>query len=555
MGVICLEMVNARTSGVVYTKNPIAPNDGSLLINSVFGLGKIVVEGIVTPDYFQVSRETGKILESIIANKSFLLQSREKGGIAKIRLTAKLQNQPSLSTPQIQSLCDYALQLENHYESPQDIEWAIDQEGKLYLLQCRPLRVVPEHKVIEIKDIQREKLLYEGGVTVCPGAGSGQVHVVISKDDLESVPHGVVLVTPRPFPGLITVIDRLQALVTEIGSVVSHAAIITREYQTPSLTRVHDAIRLLKGKTVTVDATAGKIYFGRLEEIIEIRKEEINLLAGMEIMRLLEAILKKISTLHLINPAEPSFTVSNCRTFHDLTRYCHQKAIEELFHSVKDEQFRTKIGCKLKTDIPLEVNILILDDEVSNLPTECEISEDQLHSIPMRAFWEGIKIQGWHKSPKVEKSAQLFPKLSLKRDAQTKQDYSTQSFAILSQDYMLLSLRMGFHFMTIESLCTKEPGNNYIRLRHKGGGSTLERRTRRIRLLSDLLTNMGFELHCSSDHLDSMLANVSDTEVKDRLVKLGRLTLMTKQLDMTLSNDRICAWYTEDFKRQLSLSQ
>ena len=112
---------------------------------------------------------------------------------------------------------------------------------------------------------------------------------------------------------------------------------------------------------------------------------------------------------------------------------------------------------------------------------------------------------------------------------------------------------MGYHFLTIEALMCDDPGKNFIKLQHKGGGASANRRIRRIALLANILENMGFEHHTKLDVLDSNISYVSRDKVESKLKLLGKLTLMTKQLDMALSNDQIAEWYTSDFKKQLGL--
>jgi pyruvate,water dikinase len=132
--------------------------------------------------------------------------------------------------------------------------------------------------------------------------------------------------------------------------------------------------------------------------------------------------------------------------------------------------------------------------------------------------------------------------------------FSEKSFAILSKEYMILSLRMGYHFSTIEAMVTDEENKNYIRMEFKDGGATVERRVRRVKLLTDILTRVGFENYSKGDFLDSRMSYQDAPSIKEALYLLGRLTVITKQLDMALSNDAIAKWYTNDFLKKLGLT-
>ena len=120
---------------------------------------------------------------------------------------------------------------------------------------------------------------------------------------------------------------------------------------------------------------------------------------------------------------------------------------------------------------------------------------------------------------------------------------------------MLLSLRMGYHFSTIEALCTEIESKNYIRVQYKEGGAPLDRRIRRIKLLAAILSRMGFENSSQGDFLDAMITYQSCPALLSKLRLLGRISMMTKQLDMALSNDAIAQWYIEDYVKKLNLEE
>jgi pyruvate,water dikinase len=90
-------------------------------------------------------------------------------------------------------------------------------------------------------------------------------------------------------------------------------------------------------------------------------------------------------------------------------------------------------------------------------------------------------------------------------------------------------------------------------MQFKGGGASADRRSRRIGLVMDLLSEAGFEHASRGDFLDTSFSYGDEAATTDRLRLLGRLTMLTKQLDMALSNDGIAEWYTRDFARKLGL--
>jgi pyruvate,water dikinase len=120
----------------------------------------------------------------------------------------------------------------------------------------------------------------------------------------------------------------------------------------------------------------------------------------------------------------------------------------------------------------------------------------------MRHFLDGVLSVGWPKQLQAgEKDSVNVITTSVQEGSRV--NFSETSFAILSREYMILSLRMGYHFTTIEAMCTPDVGKNYIRMQLKEGGATLERRARRIKLICDVLSRYGFEHHSKTDFLDT----------------------------------------------------
>ena len=171
MSVGCVDMVDAAASGVVYTRDPVRPDDGCLLINSVYGLGQYLVDGTLTPDVFRVSREDLSVKESHLSVKPVKLVMSPEGGTTEEAVPDSEQSLASISESHVQALAEHALKIENHYSGPRDIEWAIDREGRLFLLQSRPLQVFEAKSPSSLPDLSKLEVIMSGGTTVCPGAG------------------------------------------------------------------------------------------------------------------------------------------------------------------------------------------------------------------------------------------------------------------------------------------------------------------------------------------------------------------------------------------------
>jgi pyruvate,water dikinase len=187
MSVVCLQMVDAVASGVMYSHHPFNVRDDNLLISAVWGLGPYAVDGSVTPDTYRSPRPM--ILhpgyEGVTKPSSWWPNPMRPGEIP-----VPPERRISLLSPeQIKVLAEWR-QLEEHYHCPQDVEWALDQGGRLMVLQSRPLVLqAPTGKELQdIPAVPGHPVLVEGGAAAFPGVGCGPAFLVQGDDDLLTFP-------------------------------------------------------------------------------------------------------------------------------------------------------------------------------------------------------------------------------------------------------------------------------------------------------------------------------------------------------------------------------
>lgn len=138
MGVVVQRMVYSRCSGVMFTRSPTTGDRSVITIEGSWGLGSSIVSGEVTPDRFVVNKVTGEFRTRNIADKAIEHVPVDSGGIREQAVSDTLRRQCCLSEEQLRALVALGKQVERHYGAPQDIEWALDQEGSIHLLQSRP---------------------------------------------------------------------------------------------------------------------------------------------------------------------------------------------------------------------------------------------------------------------------------------------------------------------------------------------------------------------------------------------------------------------------------
>ncbi len=138
MAVVVQHMVDARTAGVMFTRSPLTGDRSVITIEATWGLGSAVVSGEVTPDRFVIAKITGEISIRDISDKHIQHLPAAAGGIDEVETPEEMRRMPCVSDDELAALRDIGRKIERHYGCPQDIEWAIDRNGSIFLLQSRP---------------------------------------------------------------------------------------------------------------------------------------------------------------------------------------------------------------------------------------------------------------------------------------------------------------------------------------------------------------------------------------------------------------------------------
>ena len=538
MSVGVMRMVDAVCGGVLYSSDPLG--DGHIIINSVWGLPKPVVDGSENPDQFVFSRsDLPEMLKKDIALKTHMLVCNPEEGVSRMALAPEKGESPSLEDQQAENLARIAIRLERYYGTPQDIEWAVDPDGRIVILQCRPLR---QAQVLSRNAVAEAAVpLLQGGITAGPGTASGPVYIVRKDMDALQFPEGSVLVARQPLPRLAILLNRSTAVITEQGGVAGHLATVAREFQVPALFGVKNAANQLKnGQIVTVDADGRRVYDGRIEALLGKEAPPPVLMQGGRVYDTLKDVSRNILPLNLMDPDSPDFKPENCRTYHDITRFCHEKSVVEMFQFGKDHDFPERSSKQLLCEIPMQWWVLNLDDGFGEEEEGKYVRLENIVSIPMLALWEGITAFPWQGPPAVDGKGLL----SVMFEATTNPSlvtgvpskYADRNYFMISKHYCSLSSRLGFHLSIVEALVSDRAAENYVSFQFKGGAADLERRNKRILFLLDILEENGFRAEARDDYLSARLENLEMAQMAAHLRILGYLTIHTRQLDMIMSD-------------------
>ena len=270
LAVVIQKMIDSDKSGVIFSKDPSTKRD-VVIIEAVWGLGEGIVSGQITPDRYVVSqnKEEGfELQEKVIAKKKIAIIRGSNEGKETIKLKEEKSTQQVLKEYEIRQLADLAMKLENHYKKPQDIEFAIAGEN-VYIVQTRPITTLEKRAGADSgKELKGEVMLT--GLAASPGIGFGKVKIIDSMADLEKIKSGDVLVTKMTNPDMVVTMQKSAAIVTDEGGLTSHASIVSREMGIPAVVGTEEGTtRLKEGEIVTVDGFTGKVYKGKVSEVIQ----------------------------------------------------------------------------------------------------------------------------------------------------------------------------------------------------------------------------------------------------------------------------------------------
>lgn len=267
LSAIVQKMIESEVSGVMFTIDPVTNDKERIVIESVWGLGEMIVQGSVVPDHYVVQKDTFDILSKEVSDQAIQLVRHEKGN-KEIDVPEKIKHKQKLPDADIEKLAKIGQKIQEHYYFPQDIEWSYEK-GKLYIIQSRPVTTMntkPAPKIEKTaagEEIKVAAAPILSGLGASPGMASGPVKILKSPKEIGKVASGDVLVAPMTSPDYVPAMKKAAAIVTDEGGPTSHAAIVSRELGIPAVVGSKEATKKLKeGWVVTVDGKAGNIYMG-----------------------------------------------------------------------------------------------------------------------------------------------------------------------------------------------------------------------------------------------------------------------------------------------------
>lgn len=550
MAVFCQRMVPARVAGGLFTLDPVAPENGRMLISAVPGLGILAVSGSAPTDLYRPLRDAPE-RESFtdyaqVSVKTRRAVSLADGGIAEEELAEVEKHSSVLSSEEVLALVRVGRMIDGLVGKPQDIEWAIDKEGRLSILQSRDIQLPIKNR--QAVQGVRGKALLSGGVCASPGRCVGVVKVVRSLQDMEQWRRGdslpMVAVLHQSLPEAAGLLPECEGMVVDLGNPADHLSCVAREYSRPMLTGTGKATQVLgDGQWVILDADLATVLEAPeeiwaqatlLRRSTEVRRPPMTMAATPE----LERLRQLIEPLNLTDAYGPTFSIQECKSLHDLIRYTHEMAVLAMFDlgDAVLEGAGTIIH-HLEEGMPFDFLLIDLGGGLSPTRQRTRVVLEDILSAPLLALWQGMATPGlrWSQPPPAPSISGLFTRSIL--DGRSARPIGSQNYALIARDYLNLNARVDYHFGMVDAVCGGNPRENYIRFRFKGGGTNAVQRERRAQFVVAVLETHGFYADRQGDLVTASIQETGREEIQQRLIMVGRLLGFSRLLDVSMSDD------------------
>lgn len=545
MAVLCLEMVEARAAGILLSRSPQVPESGLLLISAVPGLGEAAVAGSAAADLYHVQADgTVDWRYSTIADKEQFLACKLGGGLIWQKLPPAERQKPVLDEQELQILAAWGRNLEQREGAPIDLEWAVEGEGRMVILQMRPLTAMGVH---DDGWLASTAPLVQGAMA-SGGRATGRVVLMKNKQILENLPpEPVILVMHQSFVDAVNVLGLVAAVLVDLGSPADHLACVAREQKIPMICGLNNAgTTLTEGQWLTVDGSHGRVYAALADEIAAATNSWQQAVTAIHprtippLPPLQRELREQITTLHLTDAYGPTFSIMECRSLHDIIRFVHEKGVLAMFEA-GDALLEEDLGSVHTIDSPVPFFVSVIDmggglalsegSHLRRIPPELVISR------PFRALWQGVTTPGLHWGPPLGGAPMGAVMSSFIIDHKSERPIGLSNYCLVSRDYCNMNVRMDFHFIMIDAVCSPLPRSNHIKFRFKGGGANLQRRQRRALCIGEIFENYGFAVDVHEDLVNAALQGAAAEAIEEKLIMVGRIIGFTRLLDAAMGDD------------------
>ncbi|WP_279343337.1 PEP/pyruvate-binding domain-containing protein [Fundidesulfovibrio terrae] len=556
MAVLCQRMVDARASGVLFTADPMDPASGRMLLTAVYGLGTQAVSGRSPADVFRPSRDllpaTPDNTPVQIAGKTVREVPGHDGGLRLEDVPGSQSLEQVLSFEDVSRLRDHGLRIEALAGCPQDIEWAVDSGGTLWILQARPARL---SQTVRPDTGPSGQVILEGGHGASPGKAAGQVAIARSRQDLAAlahVPGPMVLTLHQSLVDAASLVPGAAGLLVDMGNPLDHLACLSRELGIPMITGLGTATTALEsGQWVLVDADRGAVCATDADlwrnASSGSARSAVTGRSAPQAPDAAASVRSLVLPLNLTDAYGPTFSILECSSLHDMVRFIHEKAVIALFEAgdaVAEEAFALVRRIKDTTGL----DFLIIDMGGGLVPgRSTEIGLEAVLCEPLKALCAGMAVPGlrWGVAPPIPGVGGLMSRSLL--DARSERPVGNPNYAFVARDYLNLNARVDYHFAMIDAVCGANARENSIRFRFKGGGTARIQRERRAAFVEMVMRQEEFYTNRQGDMVTAVLMEGSRESIRAKMEMLGRFLGFSRLLDAAMVDDDMPARIAQAF--------
>lgn len=267
---------------------------------------------------------------------------------------------------------------------------------------------------------------------------------------------------------------------------------------------------------------------------------------------LLEKVVSLAAPLNLTDPRSKDFDPDGCLTLHDLARFIHEKSYQEMFglgEKIGDVRASSYV---LDVFLPIDLYIIDLGGGFIEIPKTQKVKRSQIASVPLAALLKGMLHKDIPRFGAKPMDLGGFLSIMMRHAVnapEQERTFQDPCYALISDRYLNLTARVGYHFSVVDSYCGATANKNYISLLFRGGAADDIRRGRRVRAIAGILKEHGFAVEVRADAVSARLNKAPQQETAGHLEMIGRLLQFFRQMDVSMTTEESVRRIQEAFLR------